>query len=126
MSKIFIVRSAGGEVELCELGGLKVVYVFEQRALAQAFCTQMNNSGKLYKVEAIGADEFKTYIIPCLLKSSIDALIFNYIPGTASGPDAFSVDLRNRTNPRTYDFSKGCWMTARDARRSRLHRLDHR
>lgn len=117
MSKIFIVRSAGGEVELWELGGLKVVYVFETRSLAQTFCTHMSSSGRLYKVEAVEEEVFKAYIIPCLLKSSIEALVFNYIPGTVSNPEAFSVDLRNRTNPRTYNFSQGRWMTARDARK---------
>ncbi|MBL8151261.1 MAG: hypothetical protein JNN15_15165 [Blastocatellia bacterium] len=122
MASIFIVRSTGGEVEACCLGDLKVLYVFEERTQAQNYCSRLNTTGRLHKVEGIEEAEFCEYIIPCLRKSNVDALIFNFIPGEQPGPETFSVDINQPRNPRTYDFKSGKWLTAKDAHRCRRFR----
>jgi hypothetical protein len=119
LAKIYIVRSAAGEVEAVTLSGLKVVYAFEDKYLAESYSNELSAGGKAYRVEAIGEAEFRDHIIPRLREASVKALIFNILPGSPPSGESFSVDITQLANPRTFDFSLGRWVTAKESRRLR-------
>ena len=119
MAKIYIVRSAAGELEASDLGGLKVVYAFEEKPLAESHCSHLMADGKAYKVEAIGEAEFRDHIIPRLRTAAVNAVIFNFLPGSPPAAETFSVDISQPKNPRTFDFNLGRWLTAKESRRLR-------
>ena len=119
MPKIFIVRSTDGELQSSELGGLKVVYAFEEKSLAESYCARLNAEGRAHKTEAIPEADFREYVIPVLKSAKVEALVFNLPPGESTGENAFSVDISHPANPRTFDFHLRRWLTAKESRRLR-------
>lgn len=119
MTKLFIVRSTSGEMSATALAERKVIFAFEERALADRYLAQLNAQGGTHKIESIEEEEFHDFIIPVLRTAQVSAVIFNYLPGEPPAEDAFSVDITGSNIPRTYDFKLNRWLTPKEARRLR-------
>ncbi len=119
MAKIFIVRSVAGEMMATDLAGLRVVFAFEEKSLADSYCAQLSANNKSHKVESIAETEFHQHLIPNLRSAQVNAIVFNLLPGETAGPDVYCIDISRPANPRTFDFKLGRWLTAKDSRQLR-------
>src|ERR1044071_2246142 len=101
ITKIYIVRTIAGELESSDLAGLKVIYAFEEKSMAESYCNRLCANGRTHKVEAIAETEFREYVLPRLRSAAVSAIIFNLLPGSTPTLDSFSIDIAQPANPRT-------------------------